>query len=255
MTDRLAGRNAIVTGGAAGIGFAIASAFAREGANVALLDVDAGRAATSAQTLAATGATAVGLGASVTDEAAVADAVDAARAALGSIDILVNNAGIAVFGRVDTTSLVDWERVMAVNVTGTFLVSRAVLPIMLAAGRGAIVNLGSVAGLVGIGGMAAYCAAKGAVVNLTRQMSADFAGKGIRVNCVCPGTVGTTDLGRQLLGTDTSPEASARRLAKYPIGRLGEPQEIAEAVVFLASDEASFVTGAAFAVDGGMTSI
>jgi NAD(P)-dependent dehydrogenase (short-subunit alcohol dehydrogenase family) len=255
MTDRLAGRHAIVTGGAAGIGLAIARAFVREGAAVALVDVDEAKAVASAADLATGGARAVGVGASVTDEAAVTAAVERARAELGAVDILVNNAGIAVFGRVDDTPLADWERVIGVNVTGTFLVSRAVIPHMLEGGRGAIVNLGSVAGLVGIGGMAAYCAAKGAIVNLTRQMSADYAGKGIRVNCVCPGTVGTTDLGRQLLGTDTSEEARLRRLAKYPIGRLGEPEEIAEAVTFLVSDEASFVTGAAFAVDGGMTSI
>jgi len=255
MTDRLAGRHAIVTGGAAGIGLAIARAFVREGAAVALVDVDEAKAVASAADLASGGAQAVGLGASVTDEAAVATAVARASSELGSVDILVNNAGIAVFGRVDNTGLADWDRVMGVNVTGTFLVSRAVVPLMLEHGHGAIVNLGSVAGLVGIGGMAAYCAAKGAIVNLTRQMSADYAGKGIRVNCVCPGTVGTTDLGRQLLGTDTSEEARLRRLAKYPIGRLGEPEEIAEAITFLVSDEASFVTGAAFAVDGGMTSI
>jgi NAD(P)-dependent dehydrogenase (short-subunit alcohol dehydrogenase family) len=255
MTDRLAGRHAIITGGAAGIGLAIARAFVREGAAVALVDIDEAKAVASAANLVAGGARAVGLGASVTDEGAVATAVARAHAELGSVDILVNNAGIAVFGRVDNMALADWDRVMGVNVTGTFLVSRAVIPHMLEGGSGAIVNLGSVAGLVGIGGMAAYCAAKGAIVNLTRQMSADYAGKGIRVNCVCPGTVGTTDLGRQLLGTDTSEEARLRRLAKYPIGRLGEPEEIAEAIVFLVSDEASFVTGAAFAVDGGMTSI
>ena len=255
MTDRLAGRHAIVTGGAAGIGLAVARAFVREGAAVALVDVDEAKAVASAADLASAGARAIGLGASVTDEEAVATAVERARSELGSIDILVNNVGIAVFGRVDDTSLADWERVLGVNVTGTFLVSRAVVPLMLDAGHGAIVNLGSVAGLVGIGGMAAYCAAKGAIVNLTRQMSADYAGKGIRVNCVCPGTVGSTDLGRQLLGTDTSEDARLRRLARYPIGRLGEPEEIAEAILFLVSDEASFVTGAAFAVDGGMTSI
>lgn len=255
MTDRLAGRNAIVTGGAAGIGLAIATAFVREGANVALIDIDAGKAEASAATLSGSGTRVVGFGANVADETAVAAAVDAAHAALGSLDTLVNNAGIAVFGRVDNTELADWDRVMAVNVTGTFLMSRAVVPHMIEGGRGAIVNLGSVAGVVGVGGMAAYCAAKGAVVNLSRQMSTDYAPKGIRVNCICPGTVGTTDLGRSLLGSDTSEAAMAKRLAKYPLGRFGEPEEIAEAILFLVSDEASFVTGAVFSVDGGMTSI
>ncbi len=255
MTDRLAGRNAIVTGGAAGIGLAIATAFVREGANVALIDIDADKAEASAATLSGGGTRVVGFGANVADETAVAAAVEAAHAALGSLDTLVNNAGIAVFGRVDNTELADWDRVMAVNVTGTFLMSRAVVPHMIEGGRGAIVNLGSVAGVVGVGGMAAYCAAKGAVVNLSRQMSTDYAPKGIRVNCICPGTVGTTDLGRTLLGSDTSEAAMAKRLAKYPLGRFGEPEEIAQAILFLVSDEASFVTGAVFSVDGGMTSI
>jgi NAD(P)-dependent dehydrogenase (short-subunit alcohol dehydrogenase family) len=144
---------------------------------------------------------------------------------------------------------------MAVNVTGTFLASKAVLPGMLARGRGAIVNFGSVAGMVGIPTMAAYCAAKGAVINLTRQMAADYSGKGVRVNAVCPGTVASTGMGQQLLGSDTSPEVKARRLAKYPMGRFAVPEDIAEAVIFLLSSQAAFVSGAAFAVDGGMTAI
>jgi NAD(P)-dependent dehydrogenase (short-subunit alcohol dehydrogenase family) len=144
---------------------------------------------------------------------------------------------------------------MATNVGGTFLVSRAVVPGMLKRQSGAIINVGSVAGLAGIPSMAAYCAAKGAVVSLTRQMAADYSPHGIRVNCICPGTVADTLMGQSLLGSDTSPEIKARRLSKYPIGRFGKPNEIAAAAVFLASDAASFVTGAAFAVDGGMTAI
>ena len=142
---------------------------------------------------------------------------------------------------------------MAVNVTGTFLCSQAVLPYMKQQG-GVIVNLASIAGLVGFPKMAAYCAAKAAVIGLTRQMAADYTALGIRVNCLCPGRVAGTELDRQILGRDTTSETQAK-LAKYPIGRFGRPEEIAQAALFLASDESSFVSGAAFCVDGGMTAI
>jgi NAD(P)-dependent dehydrogenase (short-subunit alcohol dehydrogenase family) len=255
MPGSLNGKCAVVTGGASGIGFATASAFAREGARVAIIDIDAGRVDGAVNELRSTGANAAGYVASVTDDAAVRSAVKSIERELGPPDVLMNNAGAVCLGRLDQTEIADWDRVMATNVSGTFLVSRAVLPGMLERRRGAIINVGSVAGLAGIGNMAAYCAAKGAIVSLTRQMAADYSGHGIRVNCICPGTVADTLMGRSILGTDTSPEIKAKRLAKYPIGRFGKPAEIAEAAVFLASEAASFVTGAAFAVDGGMTAI
>ena len=191
----------------------------------------------------------------VTNGANIAAALQATEQAIGPLTGLVNDAEIAGFGSVHEADPVAWERIMAVNVTGTFLASKAVLPGMLARGRGAIVNFGSVAGMVGIPAMAAYCAAKGAVINLTRQMAADYSGKGVRVNAVCPGTVASTGMGQQLLGSDTSPEVKARRLSKYPMGRFAVPEDIAEAVIFLLSSQAAFVSGAAFAVDGGMTAI
>lgn len=255
MSGSLKDKCAIVTGGASGIGFATAAAFAREGARIAIIDIDRQRIDEAVSHLRKGGADADGFTASVTDDGAVRSAINDIGRKLGQPDVLMNNAGAACFGRVDQTETRDWERVFATNVGGSFVVSRAVLPGMLERRRGAIINVGSVAGLAGIPNMAAYCAAKGAVVSLTRQMAADYSQHGIRVNCICPGTVADTQMGRSLLGADTSPEIKAKRLAKYPIGRFGEPAEIAAAAVFLAGDAASFVTGAVFAVDGGMTAI
>ncbi|MGO4870327.1 MAG: SDR family NAD(P)-dependent oxidoreductase [Roseiarcus sp.] len=255
MSDRLKNEVIAITGGGAGIGLAVATAALREGAKVALIDLDRALAERSAAALSPDGARARGFGADVTKAADIAAALESAERAVGPLTGLVNNAGIAGFGSVHEADPAAWERIMAVNVNGTFFASKAVLPGMLARRKGAIVNFGSVAGMVGIPTMAAYCAAKGAVVNLTRQMAADYSGKGVRVNAVSPGTVASTSMGQQLLGSDANPELLARRLAKYPIGRFGVPEDIAEAVIFLLSSQASFVSGANFAVDGGMTAI
>jgi NAD(P)-dependent dehydrogenase (short-subunit alcohol dehydrogenase family) len=253
MAAQMVGRTVVITGGGAGIGLTTARRLIQEGAAVALLDLDGEVAQRSAEALCKEGGKAFGTAADVTDEQSVARAVAAAAEALGSIDGLFNNAGIAGFGPVHDSNLDGWRRIWDVNVTGTFLASRAVLPYMLENGRGSIVNVGSVAGMVGIPGMAAYCAAKGAVINLTRQMAMDYSKLGIRVNCVSPGTISETSMGKSLLGSDTSEEAMNKRLAKYPIGRFGKAVEIADAVVFLLSDAAGFCVGSNLAVDGGMT--
>ena len=255
MAGILAGRKVVITGGGAGIGLSTARKLVREGAAVALLDLDGSAAIAAAKELQNEGGKAFGVAADVTDAASMDRAIAAASEALGGIDGLFNNAGIAGFGSVHESTPESWQRIWAVNVTGTFLASRAVLPQMIAQGRGSIVNVGSVAGVIGIPGMAAYCAAKGAIVNLSRQMAAEYAKYGVRVNCVSPGTIAETAMGKSLLGSDTSEEAMNKRLAKYPIGRFGKPEEIAAAVVFLLSDAASFCVGSNLAVDGGMTAI
>jgi len=174
---------------------------------------------------------------------------------LGSIDVLFNNAGIINFGSVVDAEIDEWDALMATNVRGVFLVSRAVLPHMIAARRGSIVNMGSNLGLVGTRGAAAYAASKGAIVQLTRAMALDHAGDGIRVNCVCPGTIETPLVARQRLGRTEEQERQAveRIKQRFPLGRIGEPREVASVVAFLASDLASFVTGAMYSIDGGYT--
>ena len=234
-----------MTGGASGIGEATCRALSGAGASVIIVDVDRGRADALAAELP--GSTVLML--DITDEPAVRDSF----AGIQRLDILVNNAGIGLVGNIEETELLDFERLFRVNVTGTFLVSQVAMPKLLES-QGCIVNIASVAGLVGVKRRFAYCATKGAVVALTRQLAVDYAGR-MRVNCVCPGTVETPFVEGYLekFHKHEKEKVRAELHARQPVGRMGRPDEIANLVLYLCSREAEFVTGSAVTIDGGWT--
>ncbi len=248
---KLAGKRAIVTGGAGGIGRATALAFADEGARVAVFDLNAAGAAAVAAEIVDRGGEALAVACDVSSEPAVIDGVAAVVQAFGGVDVLFNNAGIARRTTAVETTVEDWDLSFAVNVRSMFLMAKHTIPLMEVAGGGAIVNTGSGWGLKGGGRALPYCATKGAIVNMTRAMAIDHGPANIRVNSVNPGDTDTGMLreeARQIGWTETAFLADA---ADRPLRRMGRPEEIAAAVVWLASDEASFVTGAALVVDGG----
>jgi 2-keto-3-deoxy-L-fuconate dehydrogenase len=239
------GRVAMVTGGASGIGEATSRVFAAAGASVLIADIDLARAEKLAAELP--GARAVKC--DVTDEAGVRDLF----ASLDRLDVLVNNAGIGLVGNVEETETADFERLMRVNVTGPYLITRYAMPHLLKA-NGRIVNIGSVAGLIGVKKRFAYCATKGAVVAMTRQLAVDYPTQ-IRVNCICPGTVDSPFVEGYLekYHKHEKEKVRAELNSRQPIGRLGKPEEIAHMALYLASDEAGFVNGSVVAIDGGWT--
>ena len=244
---RLKDKVAIVTGSGAGIGRAIATTFAREGARVIVADMDeeAGR-----ETVAAIQAGGGEAYFARTDVSQVKDTqrlVETALSTYGRLDVLVNNAGVYTRGDVLSTSVETWNRLLSINLTGVFLCCKAAIPALRQAGGGAIVNISSSVGWqYAAPGIAAYAASKFGVTGLTKAMACDHLPENIRVNCICPGPTDTP-----LIRASRSPEDLVAFMEAQPIGRLGSPDEIAAAALFLASDEASFVTGVAFPVDGG----
>jgi NAD(P)-dependent dehydrogenase (short-subunit alcohol dehydrogenase family) len=244
---RFAGRSVIVTGGAAGIGAATARLFASEGAKVVIADLDpAGEALAEELRAERREATFVRADAADAGDAKALIAETVRRH--GRLDVLHNNAGVLVTGDVTTLSEADWDRCLDTNLKSVFLVSKHAVPAMRKAGGGAIVNTASVAGKAGGRGYSAYCASKAGILLLTQCMALDFAADRIRVNAVCPGPTATA----MLLGRTDAPDRERSRWAnELPAGRIGEPEDTAKVVAYLASDEASFVTGAAWVVDGG----
>ena len=246
---RIEGRRALVTGGASGIGEQTVRVLAQAGASVVIADLDGETA----------GGLAGDLGSAVTAKQVDITDPNAAKsliASLDGLDILVNNAGIAHVGNIEETEFEDWKRVLDVNVNGLFLVTKYAFPLLLASGRGVVVNIASVAGLVGVGRRAAYCASKGAVVALTRQLAGDYATQ-VRVNCICPGTVHTPFVEGYLEKFHKSEKDKVRQEvhARQPIGRMGRPDEIAHLVLYMCSDEAEYMQGAVVAIDGGWTAL
>jgi len=251
---RLDNRHALITGGASGIGEATVKELARAGAFVWIADINK----TAAEALAASLPSTQALQLDVTSPASIAAAV----AQITRLDILVNNAGIGHVGSIETTETEDFDRLLNVNVRAVYLVTRALMPLLLAAHEspennertGAIVNIASVSGLVGIKQRFAYCTSKGAVIAMTRQLAVEYP-KTLRVNAICPGTVETPFVEGYLekFHSHNKEETRAELRARQPLGRLGQPHEIASMVRYLASDEAAFISGSMFTIDGGWT--
>lgn len=250
MSIELNSKIAVVTGAGKGIGRAIAERFASAGASLVCCDINEASARAAAERIVSSGGTAIGVRTDVSDKASVDALVAASIERFGRVDIVCNNAGVLD----DHLPLGDvsdelWQRIIAINLTGVFLVSRAFLPSMLAQGAGIFVNIASIAGIVAQAAGLAYTVSKHGVIGLTRQVSADYGRRGIRANAICPGAI-ETDLAREFL--DTAPDVRAI-VESVPAGRLGRPDEVADLALYLSSDASSFAHGAAMVIDGGWT--
>jgi len=252
MNQRLSGKIAIVTGAGSGIGRACALALAREGASVGLVGR---RTALLEEVAGEIGDSALVLAADVSRKDEIARVIDSTVARFGSLNVLLNNAGVLHIGTAEQITEEQWDETFNINVRGLWLLSRAVLPHMRKAGGGSIINMASVLGINGARNRASYAPSKGAVVLLTKCMAIDHGHENIRVNAICPSFV-ETDLTAKVVSNAPDPQAvRAERVAVHPIGRLGQPEDIAGLAVYLASDESSWVTGSAFPVDGGYLAV
>ncbi len=250
---KLCGKVAIITGAGAGIGRACCLLFAAEGAKVVAVDLDGAALDALTEELRRAGGTVLALQADVSRAADVERVVAAAVQNYGAVHILFSNAGIVPHGKIHETTEAEWDRAMAVNVKSMYLMSHAVVPIFLKQRRGVILNTSSATALRSVVDRAAYSASKGAVLALTKSMAIDYVRDGIRVNCLCPGTIDTPSLQQRLAAFPDPEEARKQFVGRQPMGRLGTAEEVAEAALFLVSDAAAFVTGTALSIDGGFT--
>jgi NAD(P)-dependent dehydrogenase (short-subunit alcohol dehydrogenase family) len=247
---RLAGKVAIITGASAGIGEATAKEFAREGAAVVLTARRKNELERVVAAIEGAGGRALAVAGTVTDESHARAAVEQATRTFGALHVLVNNAGVGAFGKVlHETDDATWARMLDVNLTGVFRMTRAAIPALMKAGGGAIINISSVSGSIGFWGSAAYGTTKGGLNIFTRCVALDYAKQNIRCNAVCPGLI-DTPMAADLIN---DPGRKAQVLASYPLGRVGTSEEVAKMILYLASDDAAWVTGGLFTIDGGLT--